>query len=54
MLPLQMKADIQPVHLLLGIDPQRLGLQRHMVPVELPEPEPEVVTADDDDDDDED
>ncbi|RUQ31238.1 MAG: heterodisulfide reductase subunit B [Candidatus Competibacteraceae bacterium] len=42
----------QALGLALGIDPQQLGLQRHLVPVELPEPEPEVVTADDDDDDD--
>lgn len=42
----------QALGLAMGIDPQRLGLQRHGVPVELPEPEPEVVTADDDDDED--
>ena len=42
----------QALGLAMGIDPQRLGLQRHMVPVELPEPEPEVVTTDDDDDED--
>ena len=41
----------QALGLAMGIDPQRLGLQRHMVPVELPEPEPEVVTTDDDDED---
>lgn len=41
----------QALGLAMGIDPQRLGLHRNMVPVELPEPEPEVVTADDDDED---
>ena len=42
----------QALGLAMGIEAQRLGLQRHLVPVELPEPELEVVGGDDDEDDD--
>jgi heterodisulfide reductase subunit B len=42
----------QALGLAMGIEVQRLGLQRHLVPVELPEPELEVVGDDDDEDDD--
>jgi heterodisulfide reductase subunit B len=42
----------QALGLAMGIDAHRLGLQRHLTPVELPEPELEVVGDDDDEDDD--